>query len=160
MLSFCSKMPLTSHSRHDYHLRRYLRSKGFCVVNILDKTWEQMGFEEQVADLASKVQQAQKQPTGKSFVGPSPKTWDDTFLHANIQSVHDRNQSCSKQGFSPQLQILTVFHSFPSFPPVFVLFLSQSMLAKATLPVDNVCICLSFVKKVTGAQGLRVDCIL
>ena len=51
--------------------RRYLRAKGFCVVNISDKSWEQMGFQEQVSDLAMKIQQAQKQPTGKSFVGPS-----------------------------------------------------------------------------------------
>lgn len=54
--------------------QRYLRAKGFCVVNILDKSWEQMGFQEQVSDLAMKIQQAQKQPTGKSFVGKSSQT--------------------------------------------------------------------------------------
>eukprot|EP00435_Cladocopium_sp_Y103_P054134 s2074_g17.t1 len=54
--------------------QRYLRAKGFCVVNILDKSWEQMGFQEQVSDLAMKIQQAQKQPTGQSFVGQSSQT--------------------------------------------------------------------------------------
>lgn len=54
--------------------QRYLRAKGFCVVNISDKSWEQMGFQEQVSDLAMKIQQAQKQPTGKSFVGQASQT--------------------------------------------------------------------------------------
>lgn len=69
MIQSCS---CSSH-QHSCHAgfcpRRYLRSKGFCVVNILEKSWEEMSFQEQVSDLAVKVQQAQKQPTGKSFVG-------------------------------------------------------------------------------------------
>ncbi len=68
------------------------------------------------------------------------------------------------QGFSPQLQILTVFHLFLFFFP----FLSQSILAKATLPVDDVwesVLMLSppslpFGKKVPGAQALQFNCII
>ena len=48
-----------------------MRAHGMCVVNILDETWDSMDCEEQALDLAQQIQRAQKQPTGKSFVGPA-----------------------------------------------------------------------------------------
>eukprot|EP00439_Symbiodinium_sp_Y106_P075392 s840_g14.t3 len=47
--------------------QRYLRACGFSVVNLLDSAWESLDEEERVLDLKTKIQQAQRQPTGKSY---------------------------------------------------------------------------------------------
>ncbi|CAE7843736.1 unnamed protein product [Symbiodinium sp. KB8] len=49
--------------------QRYLRACGFSVVNLLDSSWESLDEEERVLDLKAKIRQAQRQPTGKSYVG-------------------------------------------------------------------------------------------
>eukprot|EP00440_Ansanella_granifera_P052490 gb/GFBE01056915.1/.p1 GENE.gb/GFBE01056915.1/~~gb/GFBE01056915.1/.p1 ORF type:complete len:743 (+),score=167.00 gb/GFBE01056915.1/:1-2229(+) len=48
--------------------QRLLRSRGFGVVNLWNETWDTLTAEERANELVGKLQQAQKQPTGRASV--------------------------------------------------------------------------------------------